>query len=148
MDFLPLLNRRYGSTGYKDKFTNYNWTEGIGTILFLHLLLLCLCLIFKYISIPQLLLSVLVLAVIGFWRKLGVPCHGELLPSQLFHWESKNIVISYGCRLGRHEYANKVNAISLLLPVSNSYDFREKTLVLRVDCLVGMKKKNSRTLMM
>ena len=126
MDFLPLLNWRYGSTGYKDKFTNYNWTEGIGTIPFLHLLLLCLCLIFKYISIPQLLLSVLVLAVIGFWRKLGVPCHGELLPSQLFHWQSKNIVLSHGCRLGRHEYVNKVNVISLLLSVSNSYTTLEK----------------------
>ena len=99
MDFLPLLNWGYGSTGYKDKFTNYNWTEGIGTIPFLHLLLLCLCLIFKYISIPQLLFSVLVLAVIGFWTKLGVPCHGELLPSQLFHWQSKNIVLSHGCNI-------------------------------------------------
>ena len=44
--------------------------------------------------------------------------------------------------LGRHEYVNKVNVISLLLSVSNSYTTLEKkTLILRVDGLVGKKKK-------
>jgi hypothetical protein len=43
---------------------------------------------------------------------------------------------------GRHEYTNKVNVISLLLLIYNSYTTLEKkTLILRVDGLVGMKKK-------
>jgi hypothetical protein len=54
----------------------------VGTISFLYLLLLCLCLISSYILIPQLLLSVLVVAVIGFSRNLGAACHGDLFHSK------------------------------------------------------------------
>ena len=46
----------------------------------------CLCLISNYILIPQLLLSALVVAVIGFSRNLGAACHGDL-----FHWKQESL---------------------------------------------------------